>query len=114
MQINKITDVESKTVDLPGTKDVTIQLLVGPKDGSENIAMRKFTVSPSGHTPHHSHNYEHVVKIEKNKGIFLDKDGIKHEIEEGDSFLVPANDKHQFQNPHDEAFEFLCIILNQN
>jgi quercetin dioxygenase-like cupin family protein len=113
MKINKTADIESKKVSIPGAENVTIQMLVGPDDGSKNIAMRKFTVAPGGHTPRHSHNYEHVIKIENNKGFYIDKDGKKHEVSEGDCFQVKANDLHQFQNPHDKPLEFLCIILNQ-
>lgn len=113
MIIKKIDEIESQKVDMAGVKDVNLKMLIGPNDGSINIAMRKFEVLPGGHTPKHSHNYEHVVKVEKNKGLFLDKNGTTHEIKEGDCMLVPASDEHQFQNPYNEPFEFLCIILNQ-
>ena len=53
-----------------------------------------------------------MVKVEKGKGIVISPDGKENQLYEGMSLLVASNEKHQFQNPYDEPFEFLCIILN--
>lgn len=103
-------ELKANPVLIDGAKDVVMRMLIGPEDPSENIAMRLFTVAPNGHTPRHQHNYEHLVKVEKNKGIYVDQAGNNHEIKEGMSIFVPANEVHQFQNPYDEPFEFICII----
>ncbi len=112
MKINLISKIEAKEVKMDGAKDVKMKILIGPQDGSDNIIMRQFKISFEGHTPKHSHNYEHIVKVEKNKGIYLDKNGLKHEIAEEQSVFVPPNEEHQFQNPYDKPFEFICIIPN--
>lgn len=91
---------------------VTQQILIGPDDGSSNIIMRRFCVFPKGHTPHHVHSHEHVVKVEKGRGIVLDEKGRENPVQVGQSLLIQGGEKHQFQNPFDEPFEFLCIILN--
>ena len=112
MKININKNLENKEVIMEGAKNVQMRILIGPNDGSENIIMRKFTVLPHGNTPKHSHDFEHIVKFEKGRGIFLDKDGVKHEVNEGKSLFVPSNEEHQFLNPYDGEFQFLCIILN--
>lgn len=95
-----------------GAKDVKMKILIGPQDASENIIMRYFILSPGGNTPLHSHNYEHVIKVENNRGVAVDKDGKEYEVKKGQSIFVKPNEQHQFKNPFSEDFEFICIIPN--
>ena len=97
---------------MEGAKDVKMKVLIGPGDGSENIIMRHFIIAPGGNTPYHQHNYEHVVKIENNKGVLVDENGLEHEIKKGQSVFVKPNEKHQFRNPFGEVLEFTCTIPN--
>lgn len=112
MKINENKEIPAHPVTMEGAKDVKMKILVGPADGSDNIIMRHFTISPGGNTPYHQHNYEHVVKIESKRGIAVDKNGIQHEVKKGQSLYVNSNELHQFRNPFDEEFEFTCIIPN--
>lgn len=112
MKINNNEEIVAAEVNMEGAKEVKMKILIGPVDGSENIIMRHFIVAPGGNTPFHQHNYEHVVKIEKNKGIAVDENGVEHEIAEGQSLFVEPNVMHQFRNPFEKDFEFLCIIPN--
>lgn len=93
-------------------KDVTMQILVGPEDGSEKIIMRLFKIRTGGHTPFHQHPMEHVVKILKGRGIIVDGEKNTRELSPGMSLFVAGNEWHQFRNPYPEPLEFLCIILN--
>lgn len=104
-----VTSLEDETM-----QRVYRQILIGPEDGSLRIVMRLFRVEPDGFTPHHSHDFEHVVKVEKGKGIVVDPQGRENVIHEGDCIFIPANEKHQFRNPFPQPFEFLCIIVNQD
>ena len=112
MKININEEIFSNEVKMEGAKDVKMKILIGLDDGSDKIIMRHFTVAPGGNTPYHQHNYEHVIKIEKNKGIAVDENGIDHEIKKGESLFVKPNEKHQFRNPFNKDFEFICIIPN--
>lgn len=112
MKINNNDEITSADVKMEGARDVKMKILVGLNDGSDNIIMRHFTIAPGGHTPFHRHNYEHLVKIERNKGIAVDENGNEHEVKKGQSLFVKANDLHQFRNPFQEDFEFICIIPN--
>jgi len=112
MKINENDKIKAAEVQMEGVRDVTMKILIGPEDGSDGIIMRKFKISPGGHTPRHQHDYEHVVKVESNRGILIDENGVEHELKKGQSAFVKPNDMHQFRNPYDDDFEFLCIIPN--
>ncbi len=118
LERNKENDVIIKTnIEVPevevqgeGIHKVMRQIFIGPEDGATDIIMRKFRLLPGGHTPYHVHEHEHVVKIEKGKGLVVDRDGRRNPLRVGQCLLVGRGEKHQFRNPHDEPFEFLCII----
>lgn len=112
IKINNNEEIFAAEVKMDGAKDVKMRMLIGPDDGSEKIFMRHFIIAPGGNTPYHQHNYEHVVKVESNRGIIVDENGNEHEIERGQSIFVKPDGKHQFKNPFVEDFEFICIIPN--
>ena len=112
MKINNNEEILAAEVNMEGAVKVSMKILIGPNEKSDNIIMRHFFIAPGGNTPFHQHNYEHVVKIERNKGIAVDEKGNEHEIKKGQSLFVKPNEKHQFRNPFNEDFEFICIIPN--
>jgi quercetin dioxygenase-like cupin family protein len=112
MKINNNEEIFAADVKMDGAEKVKMRILIGLNDGSENIIMRHFIIAPGGNTPFHQHNYEHVVKIERNKGVAVDENQNEYEIEKGQSIFVRPNEKHQFRNPFSEDFEFICIIPN--
>ena len=111
MLIRSAQTMEGQPVDLDGVKDVSMRLMVGRADGAPNFSMRHFTVDPGGHTPHHSHNYEHEVYVVAGEGS-VECDGGHHPIKAGDALLVPANSVHQFTvNANAEhPLQFLCFV----
>ncbi len=111
MIVKYIKDVEKINIEADNVKYVEKQILIGPNDGSTNIRMRLFTVKPGGYTFYHTHDYEHLIKIEKGKGIAIDKDG-EHIIEEGMVLFVKPNEIHQFKNNSDSELQFICVIPN--
>jgi quercetin dioxygenase-like cupin family protein len=113
MIIIRDSDILEEPMTEEGVEKVLRRVLIGPEQGSENIIMRYFTILPGGNTPYHSHSHEHVVKIEKGKGIVVDERGRENIVSEGQSLLVEGSKEHQFKNPYYKPFEFLCIILNQ-
>ena len=112
MKINNNNEIIAHEVIMEGAKDVKMKMLIGPGDESENIFMRHFIIAPGGNTPFHQHNYEHVVKIENNKGIVVDDNGNEYEVKKGQSIFVKPNELHQFRNQFSQDFEFTCIIPN--
>lgn len=112
MRVNRQRELAQSVVDAEGAKDVTMRMLVGPEDGCDAIHMRLFTVRPGGHTPLHDHPWEHLVKVERGRGIAVDAAGEEHPLEPGSSVFVEPSEIHQFRNPHQEDFEFVCVIPN--
>lgn len=109
MLIRRAEEINGTPMTMDGVKDVTMRLLVGRDDGAPTFAMRHFTVQPGGHTPHHSHNYEHEVYVVAGRGT-VEEDGALHEIGAGDSLFVRPNVVHQFVNTGDEPLKFLCFV----
>jgi len=104
--------VEAVPVNMEGAESVTMGIPIGLNDGSYNMIMRLFSIAPGGHTPYHTHDYEHLVRVISGKGTVLDANGTAHELAAGHSVFVAPNEKHQFCNPYGEPFEFTCTVLN--
>ena len=94
---------------MDGVEGVSMRVMLGREDGAPNFAMRHFAVAPGGHTPHHSHDYEHQLVILGGRGEAIDK-GETRPISKGDVLYVVANEEHQFRNTGDEPLEFLCLV----
>lgn len=71
MKINKNSEIKEIEVTMEGVNEMRKKVLIGPDDGSKNIIMRYFIISPGGYTPRHNHNYEHLVKIEREGVLWL-------------------------------------------
>ena len=112
MEIKHDAEVPGIPAEMEGAKDVTMQILIGPDDGSANIIMRLFTIAPGGHTPYHTHDFEHLVRAQAGIGVAVDAQGVQHPLAPGQSVFVTPNEKHQFANPHDEPFQITCTIPN--
>jgi quercetin dioxygenase-like cupin family protein len=112
VKIKKEEQIPETIPEEEGVKKVTRRILIGPEDGSDNIVMRYFRVLPGGNTPFHEHEFEHVVRIEKGKGVVVNAAQEEILVSPGQSVFIPGKEKHQFKNPNDEPFEFICTILN--
>lgn len=110
MIIKSISSIAGTPVTMPGASDTDMQMLLGPGDGCPNFAMRKFTVHPGGHTPHHQHDYEHEVLVLAGRGQAVLPDGSHRTLAPGDVAYVPANQMHQFRNLGEADFEFICLV----
>jgi quercetin dioxygenase-like cupin family protein len=108
MIIKKLTDVPF--TDVAGYDHVKKQIVIGPGDGSKEIVMRYFNIEPGGASPHHSHDFPHLVKIEAGNGIAIDKAGNEHQVKEGDYVYINDNEVHQFKNIGSTPFAFICIV----
>ena len=98
-------------MEMAGASSVSMRLMVGRADGAENFAMRLFEVGPGGHTPEHSHNYEHEVMVLAGRGEVVDGDSAnRRPIAGGDVLFIPANHVHQFRNTESEPLKFLCLV----
>jgi quercetin dioxygenase-like cupin family protein len=113
MLIRNVNEADYKPVTMPDVEGATMSVMVGRGDRAPNFALRSFIVQPGGHTPRHSHDYEHEVYIVGGRGTIL-LDGAERPIKAGDVIYVPADEVHQFKAapsaPAAEPLKFLCII----
>jgi len=75
MHVGSWKDVEGKTVAESGADGVTIRVLMGDNVGAPNFTLRHFEVAPGGHTPYHTHAWEHEVFVLSGTGKVKRKDG---------------------------------------
>ena len=112
MPVIKNDEVKEINVAMDGVVGVTKKVPIGKNEGWEGHTMRVFKISPGGHTPKHRHNWEHVNHVISGKGKLM-IDGVEYEIGEKDYAFVPPNTEHQFSNPYNKDFEFICIVPNR-
>ena len=111
MIVKKSLEVDASEVHEEGARGTTIRWLISDKDGAPTFSMRLFEVEPGGHTPLHSHPWEHEVYVIKGQAIVVGGDEEKR-ITQGDVVFIPPNEVHQFSNPSGEKVCFLCLIPN--
>lgn len=103
------TDVPAQTFgdSAPGT---AIRWLIDDDhDGAPVYALRMIEIEPGGHSPQHTHPYEHENFVVQGKGrLFIEGDW--HDLQEGDVAYVPAGVLHQYVNAGESTFKFLCGI----
>ncbi len=109
MLIRRADEMDGAPMEMDGAQGVTMRMMVGRADGAPNFAMRHFTVDPGGHSPRHSHDYEHEVVVVEGSGR-LESDGEFCDLRAGDVVFVEPNVLHQFVNSGEEPFEFLCLV----
>ncbi|MCK4422216.1 cupin domain-containing protein [candidate division WOR-3 bacterium] len=112
MITHKDKDITEKEIEMEGADKVLMRILIGTEEGSNDIIMRYFTIKPGGHTPRHIHSHPHIVKGMAGRGVIIDGEGKENELTEQMSAFVELDEEHQFKNPFDEDFSFLCIIPN--
>lgn len=108
MIIKRLADVPSS--DMTGHGDIAKQIVIGPADGSKEIVMRYFNVAPNGSSPHHHHDFPHLVKVEAGTGIVIDPGGKEHPLGPGDYVYIPDNQPHCFKNTGQAPLEFICVV----
>ena len=74
MKITRLESCDPMPVTMAGVKDAVKQVPLGKADGAPNFSIRVFTIQPGGHTPHHSHDSEHLNYILEGSGEVLDGD----------------------------------------
>lgn len=109
MKIKRAADVEARDVEMEGASRVKMRMLIGPDDGAPNFNMRMFEVAPGGHTPLHTHAWEHEVYILAGEATVC-QGAAEHKAPAGDCVFVPAGDEHQFRNAGADPVSFLCLV----
>src|SRR5690606_28769183 len=111
MKVQRAEAVPAQPVEMEGAKGCTVRQLLSQADGTPTFAMRQFEVAPGGHTPRHSHDYEHEVFVLEGAGTVLEGNQ-QYPLTAGDVVFVRPNEIHQFRNTGDRPMKFLCLIPN--
>jgi quercetin dioxygenase-like cupin family protein len=61
--VEKYSNVTPQILNNDKVKNVEKRILIGSKLEAPNFVMRLFTVKKDGHSPKHSHHWEHEVFI---------------------------------------------------
>jgi len=86
-------------------------VLVGPADGAETFALRRFVLEAGAEVPKHTNEIEHeqyVLSGEYTVGI----DGEERVVSAGDALFIPAGTVHWYRNEGDGEGAFLCAVPN--
>lgn len=113
MKLTKYDRVTLEDVNIDGAKDVKIRWLIAEEDGAPNFAMRMFEVQPGGHTPYHTHDWEHEIFVLEGEGELKTEKGTQN-FAAGDIIFVDPNMHHNFTNRGDKLMRFLCLVPHQN
>ena len=109
MAVRHIAHVKPEKMGMEGAKDVELQWLIDKSVGAENFAMRRFVIKPGGHTPLHSHPWEHENYVLEGKGVVRIGDK-EYELKKDMFVFIPPDVVHQFRNSGDKDFVLLCLI----
>ena len=110
MKIISLDKVEKKKVNMEGADGAWKQIPLGSKDGAPVYSLRVFTVEPGGHTPYHSHPYEHMNYIIDGEGALVNEKEEEFPVKTGDFALVDPGEKHQYRNKGDKPFIIICGV----
>jgi quercetin dioxygenase-like cupin family protein len=110
MIIKNIDEVPLQDVNMEGAKDVKVRVLFGPADDAPTFAMRVFELAGGGHTPWHTHPFEHEAILLDGDIAVVTEDGDRP-LRKGDVILMPPEEKHQFKNlSGTEDARFMCLV----
>ncbi len=110
MKIVSLDNVEKQKVNTKGASGAWKQLPLGSKEGAPVYAYRVFTVEPGGHTPFHTHPYEHMNYVIEGMGALVNRKKEEMPIKAGDFALVEPDEKHQYRNTGAGPFKIICGV----
>ena len=109
MLIKKYDEIKKEKVNTEGAYDTSIRWLIGKDSKAPNFYLRLFEIEPGGHTPLHTHPWEHEVYILEGNGR-LNSKGKSIPFKKSYFALILPDEEHQFENTGNTALKLLCII----
>jgi len=87
------------------------QVLISAEEGP-NFAMRRFIIEADGFMPLHTNTVEHEqFCLAGQAEVVLGEETII--VSKNDVVFIPVGVPHSYKTLSDEAFEFLCLVPNQ-
>ncbi|MCP4715965.1 MAG: cupin domain-containing protein, partial [Deltaproteobacteria bacterium] len=66
---------------------------------------------PNGHTPYHTHPFEHLNYVIEGSGALVTKSGEERPLKKGDCALVLPEEKHCYKNTSTaDNFVMICAV----
>ena len=109
MKITRLEECPKTAVEMEGALHVSRQVPIGKADGAPNISIRVFTVEPGGHTPHHSHDSEHLNYVISGEGQVMEGE-TPRPVKQWDFVFVAPGEPHQYRNTGGQPLVFMCIV----
>jgi len=88
---------------------VTRWLLAGGPASACAFELRYFELGPGARTSHERHRHQHAVVVLRGRGEVLLGEQV-HGLGPGDLVRIAPGEPHQFRNPAEEPFGFLCVV----
>ncbi len=109
MRIKEYTKIEATHFDGDQAKGIAARVVIGKNDDANNFYMRVFEISPGGHTPRHSHDWEHEMFVHVGQGEVYGNEQW-HQIKPGNVIFIPGNELHQLKNIRKELLIVVCLV----
>jgi len=111
MNVTNLEHLEKQEIALEGAKNVIKQVPISKDHGSPNFSFRVFTILPNGHTPFHTHPFEHMNYIIDGEGVIVSESGEERRVRKGDFALILPNEKHRYKNTSTtDPFIMICAV----
>ena len=88
MKIINLEATPKTRMNMEGAENVQKQVPISAQDGSPVYAFRVFTIDPKGHTPYHTHAFEHLNYIIEGEGAVVMATGEERPVKKGDFVLI--------------------------
>jgi quercetin dioxygenase-like cupin family protein len=110
MHITALERVKKIRPNMEGAKGVFKQIPISKENGTPTFSFRVFTIEPGGHTPFHSHPFEHLNYVIEGNGAVL-AESQEHRLKKGDFILVLPGETHQYKNTAaNKALVIICAV----
>jgi quercetin dioxygenase-like cupin family protein len=109
MKILQYAEMQPTQFESDQVKGIAARVVIGKNDGAKNFCMRIFEIGAEGHTPMHSHDWEHEMFIHSGSGE-LYGNGQWNPVKSGNVAFIPGNEEHQLRNTGTGPLTFLCLV----
>lgn len=111
MELKQIAAVPVEEMQIEGARGVRVQVLLGAEEGAPGFTMRLFSLEAGGHSPRHSHPYEHEVFVYEGSGTLWSPEE-EYPLDVGTVALVHPGELHQF-TAGPKGMTFICLVPNE-
>ncbi len=109
MKLISYSDVKATHFDNGPARGVAARVVIGKADGAQNFCMRVFAIAPGGHTPMHSHAWEHEMFVHAGSGEVFGN-GKWQPMQAGKVIFIPGHEEHQMKNTGAETLVVVCLV----